>query len=305
MVSGRSIVDKRIREGSRTVDVLIYAFAAVTAFITLYPMYYVLVMSVSSPIEAATMRIYWFPKGFYWRGYKNVLGDPRLWRSYLNTAFYAGAQSLLMLTVCSLAAYPLTVKKLAGRKYLTTFLLIPMYFSGGLIPTFILITRLGLYNSPLSLIILGSYSIWNTILMKAYFGSVSESLRESAKIDGANHYTILTRLYLPVSKPILAVIALYTIVGVWNSWFAASIYITSREWQPLQIYLRQILVQGSIDLTREILTPEELAEAMRQKLSNEQLKYTVIVISTLPMMVAYPFFQKYFVQGVMLGSLKE
>ena len=213
---------------------------------------------------------------------------------------------MLTLTTSVLAAYPLTVPKLYGRRFVTMYLLIPMYVSGGIIPEFILMTKLGLYNSPLALILPGSYAIWYIILVRSYFRTIPESLRESAKIDGANSFRILWNVFLPTSKPILAVIALYTIIGVWNSWYHASIYITDRSWQPLQLYLRRILVEQTEQLANTAFTDADaLRMAQEQQISNNQLKYTIIIVSSLPMLIAYPFFQNYFVKGVMLGSLKE
>ena len=296
----------RIKDRSLISTALIYIFAALIAFITIYPMYYVLVLSLSTPREALTMRVYWWPKGFFLDGYKRILSDSQLWQSYKNTIFYCTTRAVLTLATSVLAAYPLTVPKLYGRRFVTMYLLIPMYVSGGIIPEFILMTKLGLYNSPLALILPGSYAIWYIILVRSYFRTIPESLRESAKIDGANSFRILWNVFLPTSKPILAVIALYTIIGVWNSWYHASIYITDRSWQPLQLYLRRILVEQTEQLANTAFTDADaLRMAQEQQISNNQLKYTIIIVSSLPMLIAYPFFQNYFVKGVMLGSLKE
>lgn len=286
--------------------ILLYAVAALIAFVTIYPMYYVLVLSLSTPREALTMRVYWWPKGFFLDGYARILSDNRLWLSYRNTILYCATRGVLNLVTSVLVAYPLTVPKLYGRRFVTMYLLVPMYLSGGIIPEFILMTKLGLYNTPWALILPGSYSILYIILVRSYFRTIPESLRESAKIDGANSYQILWNVFLPTSKPILAVIALYTIIGVWNSWYHASIYITDRNWQPLQLYLRRILVEQTEQLSDlAFQDAEALRRAQEQQISNNQLKYTVIIVSSLPMLIAYPFFQKYFVKGVMLGSLKE
>ena len=262
-------INNRIRERSRLGTAVLYFFAAVVAFITIYPMYYVLVLSLSTPREALTMRVYWWPKGFFLGGYHRILVDPRLWRSYGNTVLYCSVRAVLNLL------------------------------------TFILMTRLGLYNSPWALILPGSYSIWYIILVRSYFRTIPESLRESAKLDGANSYRILWNVFLPTSKPILAVIALYTIIGVWNSWYHASIYITDHDWQPLQLYLRRILIEQTEQLGDMMDDAEAMRRAQQQQISNNQMKYTVIIVSSLPMLIAYPFFQQYFVKGVMLGSLKE
>lgn len=294
-----------IREGNRLADTLIYAVAILLAFLCLYPVYYVLILSLSAPREAATMQVYWWPKGFYLGGYEKIFGDKLLWSSYGNTILYALGEMTLMLITCSTYAYGLSCKQLKHRKLINAFILIPMYFSGGTIPLFIMVMRYGLYNSPWALILTAGYSIWYIILVKSYFSTIPETLREAAKIDGANHYQIWLRVYLPVAKPILAVIALYTIVNVWNSWFNAALFLADQKLQPLQLYLRRILVQGNVDLTQELSTYEEIIAAQENAISNDQLKYTVIIVSSLPMIIVYPFFQRYFVKGVMLGSLKE
>lgn len=294
-----------IRQGSRIADVLIYLSMGVVAFITLYPLYYVLILSVSNPQDAASLQVYWFPKGLYLDGYAKILQDARIWRSYRNTLMYAAGETALMLAVCSTAAYALSHKRLKGRKYINAYLLIPMYFSGGIIPLFLLVINMGLYNTPWALIIPGGYSIWYTILIKAYFSSIPESLREAGRVDGAGPYCLLMRIYLPLAKPILAVVALYTVIGVWNEWYRASLFITDQSLQPLQLYLRRILVEQTTDLSQEYASQEQMLADMERRLSNNQLKYCIIMVSSIPMLCIYPFFQKYFVKGVMLGSLKE
>lgn len=294
----------KIRENGRVSSVVMYAIAILVLFITLYPMYYVLILSLSEPSAAATMKVYTVPKGFSLAAYETLVTDSEMWRAYFNTFLYVVPTTLLMLLTCVLAAYPLTYKNLRGRKYINMFLLIPMYFSGGMIPSFLLITKLGLYDNPWSQILPACYSIWNIILVKSFFGTIPETLREAAKIDGANVYQVLLKVYLPLSAPILAVIAVYTIVGMWNSWFNALVYLPHTDWQPLQLYLRRVLVESTETLTTT-LDPDTAREMALRNLSNAQLKYAMIIFTTLPMLVVYPFFQKYFVKGVMLGSLKE
>jgi len=302
--SGAIKVRNKISEGNRGVTVLLYALALFACIITLYPMYYVLILSVSEPIAAATMKVYWFPKGFDLSSYAILVQDPQMWRGYANTILYAAANTVLMLLTSLLMAYPLTSKILMGRKYINMYLLITMYFAGGLIPSFLLITKLGLYDNPLSMIIPSCFSVWNIILVKSFLGTIPEPLREAAKIDGANTYQILLQVYLPMAKPILAVISVYTIVGVWNSWFSAVIYLPHEEWQPLQMYLRRVLVDQTQSMTK-FLSPEEARLAAAKQLSNAQLQYAMIIFSSLPVLFTYPFFQKYFVKGITLGSLKE
>ena len=176
---------KGIGEGNQFATFLMYFACVVIAFITLYPMYYVLILSLSSPEYASTMKVYVVPKGFDLSAYKVLVSNSNMWRAYLNTLMYVVPNTVLMIITSSVVAYGLNYKKLIGRKFLTMFLLIPMYFGGGMIPTFLLIVKLGLYDSPLSQIIPSCFSIWNIILVKAYFKSIPDSLSEAAKIDGA------------------------------------------------------------------------------------------------------------------------
>ncbi len=293
----------KIREGSKVADFIIYMIAIIICLMTLYPFYYVVIMSISDPMEVAAMNVYLYPKGFYLDSYKLIIRDMKMWRSYLNTIIYVGCGTLLVLLTSVLGAYPLSVKNLAGRKWLVRYLIIPMYFGGGLIPTFLLINKLGLYNTRWAIIIPGAVSIWYIILTRTYFMTIPESLKESAFIDGATHLQLLFKIIVPVSKPILAVIAIYTIVGIWNSWFGALVYLPNEKLHPLQMYLYRVLVRQTVDLKE--LAFDEAAEAAERIFSNIQLKYSIIVFTTLPIVFTYPFFQKYFIKGVMLGSLKE
>jgi putative aldouronate transport system permease protein len=249
------------------------------------------------------MAVYTVPKGFNLAAYKILVLDPKIWRFFANTVMYAASGMILMLITSVLGAFPLTFKSLIGRKYVNTYLLITMFFSGGLIPSFLLILRLGMYNTPLALIIPGCFSVWNIILTKSYLSTIPETLREAAKIDGANVYQILFRIYLPLSIPILAVIAVYTVVGVWNSWFPALVYLPRVDWQPLQIYLRRMLINA--EAPAQVMSPESARELAALRLSYVQVKYAMIIFSSLPILFSYPFFQKYFMKGIMLGSLKE
>lgn len=293
-----------IREGNQFATFLMYAACVIIAFITVYPMYYVLILSLSAPEYASTMRVYTIPKGFDLSAYEVLVTDMKMWRAYANTILYVVPTTILMILTSSLVAYGLNYRKLIGRKYLTMFLLIPMYFSGGTIPSFLLITKLGLYDSPLSQIIPACFSIWNIILVKAYFRSIPESLSEAAKIDGAGILQIFTKVIVPLGKPIFAVIAVYTIVGVWNSWFNAMLYLPHTEWQPLQMYLRRVLIEATQSL-KQVMDAATAREMAMRQLSNAQLKYAMIIFTSLPVLCTYPFFQKYFVKGMVLGSLKE
>ncbi len=292
----------RIRDGSRVFDVLCILFCTVICVITLYPMYYVFIMSVSAPAAVNSMSVFLYPKGFQLKSYALLFQNQEMWVSYGNTLLYTVSVTCLVIITSVLGAYPLTVSGLHGRKFFVTYLLIPMYFGGGLIPSFLLINQLGIYNTRWAIIIPSAFSIWNLILVRTFFSSLPEELRESAKMDGAGHLRILFQIFLPLSKAILAVVAIYSIVGQWNSWFNAQVYLPSTSLQPLQMYLKRVLVQLSVDL--RTTTSVEMEEAVAKMFSATQLKYSMIIFTTLPIIFTYPFFQKYFIKGVMVGSLK-
>lgn len=293
-----------VREGNTFATFLMYLGCVVIGFLTVYPMYYVLILSLSAPEYAATMRVYTWPKGFDLSAYKVLTGDMKMWRAYANTVLYVVPTTILMILSCSVVAYGLNYKKLIGKKFLTAFLLVPMYFSGGIIPSFLLMTKLGLYDTPFSQIIPACFSIWNIILVKVYFKSIPESLSEAARIDGAGVMQIFTKVIIPLGKPIFAVVAVYTIVGVWNSWFNAMLYLPHTEWQPLQMYLRRVLIEATQSL-KQVMDAATAREMAARQLSNAQLKYAMIIFTSLPVLCTYPFFQKYFVKGMVMGSLKE
>ena len=290
-----------------TFDTVVTVIAIFTCFITIYPMWYVIVMSVSDPAAAAAGKVTFWPVGFSLGSYKLVLNNPKFWISIRNSVLYVIVGCVLMLFTTMSVAYPLTRPNLKCRKLVNLYLIIPMYVGGGMIPSFILVTKLGLYNSPLALILPASYSIWNIILCRTYLASIPHELGEAAFIDGATNMQALTRIYLPLSKPVLAVISIYTIVGIWNSWFGAKLYQPNPAIQPVQLYLQKVLVEQSVDLSKmmEQNMTQEMMEAMTAKaMSARQLKYSMIVVVTLPIIMVYPMFQKHFVKGVMLGSLK-
>jgi putative aldouronate transport system permease protein len=245
-------------------------------------MYYVLILSLSAPQYALTMRVYAVPKGFSLDAYQAIAGNLQMLRTFVNSVIYVIANTILMITISIISAFPLTFKGLAGRKYLNMYFLITMFFGGGLIPTFLVVTRLGMYDSPLALIIPGCFSVWNMILCKAYLSTIPESLREAAKIDGAGVFQIFSRIYAPLATPILAVIAVYTIVGVWNNWFSAMVYLPSLDWQPLQIFLRRMLVDNQGP--GQMLNQEEYKMMMERKLAYAQLKYAMIIFTSLPVL---------------------
>lgn len=293
----------RIKDGSPAATVVLYAIALVISLATIYPMYYVIIKSISDPVISLTKPVTIYPQGLYFGSYQLILQDTKMWLAYANTIFYVAAGTFLMVTTSVLCAYPLVSNKLVGRKWVVRFLLVPMYFGGGMIPTFLLINRLHMYDTRLAMILPGAVGIMNIILTRTYFTTIPSSLSESAEIDGANNFKILFNIFLPLSKPIMAVVAIYTIVNIWNSWFNAMVYLPSSDKHPLQMYLQRILVAQTVDLTT-LKTAEEIQQAQQKALGATQLKYSMIVFITMPIIFVYPMFQKHFMKGVMLGSLK-
>lgn len=293
---------EKLTGDSKIVDLVMTIIVCIICALTLYPMYYVFIMSISKPQDVMAMNVYFWPTGFELGAYKKLFYDTNMWRAYGNSILYTSVSTVLVLLTSVLAAYPLSVPELRGRKYVVAYVLIPMYFSGGLIPTFLIMNKLGLYNNIWAIIIPASFSIWYIILTRTYFVSIPNDMRESAFIDGASNLQVLFKIYLPLAKPILAVIAIYAIVTMWNNWFSAQVYLPNKALHPLQMYLKSVLVAQTVDLTK--LNSVDMAGAINKMLSATQLKYSMIIFTTLPVIFTYPFFQKHFIKGVMLGSLK-
>ena len=277
--------------------------------VTLYPLYFTVIASISEPFDVIKGRVYLWPKSFTLESYSNVFKDKRIWTGYSNTIRYTVLGTLFNLILTIPAAYTLSKKKLLGRKLLGIFFLIPMYFSGGLVPYYLQVKSLGLMNTSYTLILLGGISIYNLIVTRVFFSSsISEALYESARIDGASELRTFVSIALPLSKPIISVMALYYAVGHWNSYFTALIYISRDEYQPLQMVLRNILLNNQMSigiLGDELLNDKNAIEAAaRRQYIAEGMKYALIFISSAPLLAAYPFVQKYFVKGVMVGALK-
>jgi len=293
----------RIKDESKAANMLIGIFMLAVIFITLYPLYYVFILSVSDPIEAATMKVFLYPKGLYFRAYKIILKDQNIWRSFGYTIFYVLTGTFLTIFTSTTTGYVLSSPHLRGKKWVTIFLLVPMYFSGGTIPSFLLISKLHLYNTVWALVFTSSFNIMYMIYVRSYFYSIPEEMREAAKIEGAGNFKIFRQIYLPLAMPVIAVIAIYTIVNIWNSWYNSMVYQPNTDIQPLQMYLRRVLIEQTVDLTKTGSMAEMEALA-RTRLSTSQLKYSMIIFTTVPVIIVYPFFQKHFVKGVMLGSVK-
>lgn len=274
-------------------------FLILLSLVMIYPLLYVVFASLSSATEfMAHEGLLFAPINFNVASYKQVLENPMVWSGYKNTLIVLVAATCLNLILSILAAFVLSRKYLAWRGILMGFVIVTMYFSGGLIPTYMNVRSMGLDNTLWALIIPGAINVHNMIILRTAFENVPASLEESARLDGAGPFSILTRIVLPLSVSSIAVIALYYAVGHWNAWFNAMIYLRDRTKYPLQLVLREILIQNN---TTEMMGDISTAE---QSLMSETIKYAVIVVSTLPILMGYPMIQRYFVKGVMVGAVK-
>jgi putative aldouronate transport system permease protein len=285
--------------GERIVDVLILLFMWFVIVITLYPFIYVISMSISDPIYAIKQEVWLLPKGFSLGAYEMCFKNPDIWRSYYNTIIYTVFGTMINIFMTTIAAYPLSRKKFVFKNVFMLGIAFTMFFGGGLIPSFLLIQKLGIYNTRWAMLIPGAVGAYYIIIARTYFETIPDSLQESAKLDGANDIMILFRIFLPLSKPIIAVLTLFYAVGHWNSYFSALLYLPNAELQPLQLYLVKILIQNQQSML------EGMTDQFERTLYAVQLKYAAIIVSILPIICVYPFLQKYFVKGVMIGAIKQ
>ena len=299
----------RLREsfGDRLFSAVNICLLVLLVVVMIYPLYFTVIASVSDPFKVVTGQVYLLPKGFNIEAYENVFKDARVWSGYRNTVFYTVAGTLLNLLLTIPGAYVWSKKDLFGRQVLAAYLLIPMYFSGGLVPTYLQVKSLGLLNRPITLAVLGGVSVYNMILARVYFqNSIPNSLYESATIDGASEWDNFVSIALPLAKPIIAVVTLYYAVSRWNEYYNALIYISNSDYYPLQMQLRNILLlnQNLADITTQTMGGSELEEFERRQYMAMTMKYALIYIASAPLLIAYPFVQKHFVKGVMIGSIK-
>lgn len=285
------------------------ALLCLLMFVLLYPMYFCLVASFSHPNAVAKGLVTMWPVDASLDAYKFAFQEKPLWRGYGNSIYYTLFGTIFNLVLTIPCAYFMSKKELPGHGFLSWYFLIPMYFGGGMIPTFLTVRDYGLMNTPYTMIVLGGISIYNMIVTRNYFdNSIPNELYESASIDGAGPLRTFITIALPLAKPILAVITLFYAVAHWNSYFSAMIYVTNNEWYPLQLVLRNILLENQQsalgDLAAMGYTQEEIQFAQYRAQMAEAMKYAIIWIASAPMLVAYPFVQKYFTKGIMIGAVK-
>jgi putative aldouronate transport system permease protein len=286
--------------GERLFDALNGLFMIALVIATLYPFIYVLMASFSDPGRLMAHRgILLWPAGFSWESYKLVLENEMIKVGYFNTLLYVIVGTFLNIVMTSLGAYTLSRRNVMLATPVMLLVTFTMFFSGGLIPSYLLMHDLHLLDTRWALIIPGAISTWNLIIMRTSFQGVPVSLEESARIDGANDWTILFRIILPLSLPVLAVMVLFYAVAHWNGYFGAMIYLRDRELFPLQLVLREILLTNSVESMTSAVSGTD------KYFISETIKYATIMVATLPILFLYPFLQKYFVKGVMIGAIKE
>jgi putative aldouronate transport system permease protein len=284
----------------RWFDGLNVAFFSLTLVVIIYPLYFVLISSFSDPDAINGGRVWLWPVDMTWNGYRGIFEDSTIWRGYGNSLIYASLGSLISTALTITGGYALSRKDLVGRSPIMLLILFTMFFQGGMIPTYILVKNLGFLDTVWAMIIPGAISVYQLIIVRTFFQqTIPDELLEAAMMDGCNNMKFFFQIVLPLSTPIVAVIILLNAVSQWNSYFQALIYLKSDELQPLQIILRRILVQNQTTVgSMDWQTAEEMLERA------ELIKYGVVIVASLPMLILYPFLQKYFVKGIMLGSVK-
>ena len=264
------------------------------------PMFYIIVASFMDPVMLQNKGITFDFSKWTTTAYERVISNPQIWIGFKNAVIYSVVFTIVSVFITLLAAYPMSRSDFKGKKIFNTIFIITMFFGGGLIPTFFFISDLGLLDSMWAVILPGAFSVWNMIIARTYYQGIPTELREAADVDGANEMVYFFKILLPVCTPVIAVLALWQFVGMWNSYFDAMIYLNDSAKQPLQLVLRSILIQNQPESG---MISDMQSTAARAQLA-ELLKYATIIVSSLPLLVMYPFFQKYFDAGIMAGSIK-
>ncbi|ALS30091.1 carbohydrate ABC transporter permease [Paenibacillus cisolokensis] len=283
-----------------------YIFVFLAFVIVLYPLIYIVSASVSDPKFVGSGEMWLWPKGITFEGYQRVFENSAIWRGYRNTILYTVVGTLINLIVTLPAAYALSRKDFVGRNFFMGMFMVTMFFGGGLVPTYLLVKELGMINTMWALVIPSAASIWNIVVSRTFFQtSIPKELQEAAQMDGCTNMRLFIKIIVPLSMPIIAVMSLFYGVGHWNSYFSALIYLNDSAQYPLQLVLRQILVLQEMSAQGSGMMDASTASALNNKAEIAALvKYAVIIVATLPVIVVYPFLQRYFVQGVMIGSVK-
>lgn len=289
----------KIHIGSRTFDVFLIIFMAFLSLVFIYPFLNVLAISLSSNRMIITGQVTFYPKELFWEGYRLLFKEQNIFRAYFNTIIIAVATMVLSLSLTSLMAYVMMVPDFVLRKPLAIFLLITMFFSGGTVPTYILIQKIGIYDTWWALILPNAVTAYNVFIYRAFYKGISLEIREAARIDGAGEFRILTMIYAPLSKALYATFGLMAVVGVWNSYYEALLYIKDPDRQPIQMLLRKIVFASGTDSMND--TNLMLSNGTLNPLN---VQYACVIATIGPILLVYPFVQKYFAQGMQIGAVK-
>ncbi len=280
-------------------DIFNYGILGLVAICVLYPLYFIVIASFSDPVAINNGQVSFWPVGFNTTGYQKIFENVKIWRSYSNTIFYTVVGTGINIFLTMMLAYPLSRKKFFARKPITILVMFTMYFQGGLIPTYLWMNDLNLYNTPWVMVLLPAINVFNLIIAINFIkNNIPEELYEAASIDGCSHIKFFTRIVLPLSKTIIVVLVLYYGVAHWNEFMNGMIYLRDEGLYPLQLTLRNILLQNQASGLGDV------DSIIEQQKAAELIKYGAIIISTLPVLVIYPFLQKHFEKGVMVGSVK-
>ena len=283
-------------------DIILVAICIVILVIVAYPIFYVLVASVSNPYDVYAGKTFLFPSGFTLEGYKAVFADDSIFTGYMNSIKYTVIGTVFSVVMVYLVAYPLSVKELPGRKFISIFFIITMYFGGGLIPTYLVVKNTGLINNMWALFLPGGVAVGNMIIVRNFFeNSIPKEMLEAAEIDGASKWKTFIRIVVPLSKSIMAVMVVFSMVAYWNDWFTSLIYLGDPEQAPLPLVLRNILIKSSASASQASTISGGYAELSKM---TEMIKFSSIIVAAAPMLVIYPFVQKYFEKGFMAGAVK-
>ncbi|MDD9985845.1 MAG: carbohydrate ABC transporter permease [Spirochaetaceae bacterium] len=282
-------------------DGVILLVCLVAVAVALYPFIYVLSVSISDAEEAFRGKVWIVPAGLSVKAYEIVLDNPGMWRSYYNTVWYVVVGTGVNITLTILAAYPLSRRELLGKNLIITMMVLTVYVSGGLIPFYRLVKEIGLFNTRWALVLPTAVSFLYIIILRTFFRSLPDELEDAAIVDGAGPATVLVRIALPLSKAALATLVLFYAVGHWQAFFNAILFITKQDLHPLQVYLRRVVIMNDPALIDSV---DEWVRHVNTSAIYEQLKYALIIVSILPIICLYPFLQKYFVKGAMIGALK-
>lgn len=293
-----------IKNEDKAFEIANFILVTFAFVLVLYPLIFVVSASMSDPARIIQGEVILLPKGINFEGYKRVFAYSDIWMGYRNTVFYTISGTIISLFITITAAYSLSRKDLVGKNIFVIFFTVTMFFSGGLIPTYLIVRALGIRNTIFAQILPGAAGFWYIVVARTYFQtSIPDELQEAAMIDGCSNMVLFARIILPLSKPIIAVMGLFYGVAQWNNYFRALIYISNRNLYPLQFILREILIVSQISM--DMLMEEGEMQSMQKQLELAALlKYAVIIVASLPVILIYPFLQKYFVKGIMIGALK-